>query len=433
MNNGCFLLGLHPFYLNTANMLKTINNKISKVHLTSNLKQTVVAVLSVTFGISMYVFMNSFMTGVNDSQNKLVFSTLAHVRIYNDGPADNTNLLKKVAKPNEVINLRNAKLIQYTEGIKNSRQIVAMLKQQKDVEAVTPQVNINVFFRNGNYKINGILSGVEVDNENNLFGTSAYMLQGNWQQLKYRTDGVFIGSGLAKSLSVKVDDNLNVLTPDGVSKNYKIIGIFETSVANIDKTKAYLNIASARQLVSKNQDYVTDIQVNVKDYNKALNTVNVVAPVLPYKVESWQMANGQLEASSSLRDIIAMAVSLTILLVAGFGIYNIMNMTVNQKIREIAILKAMGFSGNDVTQIFLTEAVVIGVIGGFAGMLMGYVASSIVNHIPFKIAGLTTLPMAYNSKDYILSFLFGLITTFIAGYLPARKASKIDPVTIIRG
>jgi ABC-type antimicrobial peptide transport system permease subunit len=60
-----------------------------------------------------------------------------------------------------------------------------------------------------------------------------------------------------------------------------------------------------------------------------------------------------------LRDIIAIAVSLTILIVAGFGIYNIMNMTVNEKIKEIAILKAMGFNGNDVIEIFLTT------IGGY--------------------------------------------------------------------
>ena len=145
------------------------------------------------------------------------------------------------------------------------------------------------------------------------------------------------------------------------------------------------------------------------------------------------MANGQLEAGSNLRDIIAKAVSLTILLVAGFGIYNIMNMTVSQKIREIAILKAMGFSGGDITQIFLTEALVIGIIGGIVGMLFGYVVAAIVNSIPFKIGGLLTLPMTYNSKDYILAFVFGLLTTFVAGYLPARKASKIDPVTIIRG
>jgi lipoprotein-releasing system permease protein len=87
-----------------------------------------------------------------------------------------------------------------------------------------------------------------------------------------------------------------------------------------------------------------------------------------------------LVAGSSLRDILAVAVSLTILLVAGFGIYNIMNMTINQKIREIAILKAMGFSGKDVTQIFLTEAIIIGIIGGIIGMIFGYGISRLIEN-----------------------------------------------------
>ena len=251
--------------------------------------------------------------------------------------------------------------------------------------------------------------------------------------MKQRSDGIFVAVDLAKNLSLKVNDNLNILTSDGISKNYKVIGIFKTDVASIDKSRAYININAARQLIGANQSYATDIQINIKDYNKTDHIINQIAPIIPYKTESWQMANQQLVAGSSLRDIIAIAISLVILIVAGFGIYNIMNMTINQKIREIAILKAMGFSGPDVTQIFLTQAIVIGIIGGFIGLGFGYLIAILVNKIPFEVAGMLTLPMAYTLKDYILAFMFGLVTTFIAGYIPARKASKIDPVTILRG
>jgi lipoprotein-releasing system permease protein len=65
--------------------------------------------------------------------------------------------------------------------------------------------------------------------------------------------------------------------------------------------------------------------------------------------------------------------------------------------------------------------------------LLGFVVSDVVAHIPFKIGGLNYLPMGFHAKDYILAFIFGLVTTFVAGYMPARKASKIDPVDIIRG
>ncbi|QJD96361.1 ABC transporter permease [Mucilaginibacter robiniae] len=413
--------------------MATTNFKIAKVHLTSRLKQTIVAVLGVVFGISMYVFMNSFISGVNDIQTVLAFTSLAHIRIYNDGPADNTNLVKQVYPASTAINIRNAKVIQYTEGIKNTAAILELVRNQPEVAAIAPQVNINVFFRNGGNKLNGTLSGVDVENENKVFNISTYMTAGSWNSLLYRPDGIIVGADLAHDLSLNIDDNVNILTSDGVSRNYKLIGIFRTNVKSVDKAKAYINITAARQLLNKNQEYVTDLQVNVQNFENTAPIVQRIAPVVPYKVESWQTSNQQLEAGSKLRNIIAQAVSLTILMVAGFGIYNIMNMTINEKIREIAILKAMGFSGHDVTQIFLIQAVVIGVIGGLAGMMLGFAIADIVNHIPFKLGGLDHLPMAYNVKDYLMAFTFGLITTLVAGYLPARKASKIDPVEIIRG
>lgn len=413
-------------------MASYINNRISQIHLTSNIKQTIVALLGVTFGISMYVFMTGFVTGANNTQNDLAFSSLAHIRIYNDIPSDNTNIAAKVF-PNSVVNLHNGKIIKYIDGIKNSNTILDALKSQKEITGITTQVNINVFFKNAGNKINGSVSGVDVMNENKVFNTSKYITQGNWNELKHRSDGIIVAVDLAKNLSLKVNDNLNILTSDGITKNYKVIGLFKTDVATVDKSKAYININAARQLIGVNQSYVTDIQINIKDYNNTENISSQIASIIPYKTESWQMANQQLVAGSSLRDIIAIAVSLVILLVAGFGIYNIMNMTINQKIREIAILKAMGFSGPDVTQIFLTQALVIGIIGGFIGLGLGYLTAILVNKIPFDVAGMHTLPMAYTLKDYILAFMFGLVTTFIAGYIPARKASKIDPVTILRG
>lgn len=413
--------------------MNATNLNIARVHLTTKIRQTLVALLGVTFGASMYIFMNGFMSGVNDTQTMLAFTSLAHIRIYNDGPADNTNLVKKVYPAGTVIQIRNSKLIQYATGIKNTAAIMALVSHQPEVVAITPQVNINVFFRNGGNKINGTLSGVDVENEDKLFGISQYMTSGTWNQLKYRPDGVFLGADLARQLSVNMGDNINLLTSDGAAHNYKLIGIFRTNVRSVDQGKAYINISAARQLEQVNQEYVTDIQVNVRDYEKTASVVSRIAPVIPYRTESWQMANQQLEAGSRLRNIIAVAVSLTILMVAGFGIYNIMNMTINEKIREIAILKAMGFSGKDVTQIFLTQAIVIGAAGGIVGMGIGFLCSDIVEHIPFRIAGLSHLPMTYHPRDYLFSFFFGLITTFIAGYLPARKASRIDPVTIIRG
>ena len=413
-------------------MLSSINNRISQVHLTTDIKQTIVAMLGVTFGISMYIFMTGFMSGVNDTQADLAFSALAHVRIYNDGPTDHSNIAQKIY-PNDLVNVRNAKVIKYTDGIKNSAAILATLAKQKNLTGFTSQVNISVFFKNAGNKVNGTVSGVDVIGEDKVYGCAKHIIQGNWSELKYRSDGIFVGVELARVLGLKMNDNVNILTSDGISRNYKVIGIFRTDVLSVDKSKAYIAINAARQLLGVNQDYVTDIQIDMEDYNNTQPLIDNIKSIIPYKVESWQMGNQQLVAGSSLRDTIARAVSLTILLVAGFGIYNIMNMTINQKIREIAILKAMGFSGGDVTKIFLTQAIIIGILGGCVGMVLGYIISRLVNNVKFEIAGMHHLPMTYYPHNYLLAFVFGLITTFVAGYLPAHKASKIDPVSILRG
>lgn len=414
-------------------MKTNVNSQIAVVHLTSRLRQTIVAVLGVTFGISMYIFMNSFMNGVNEIQTDLAFSSLAHIRIYNDIPKDKESVAVRFFGNSKLVNVRNEKKLQYTEGIPNATEIITLLNKQPEVTGVTPQVNLNVFFRSSSKKVNGIISGVNTKSENQLFGIAEKIEKGDWKTLQYETSGLIMGVLLADKLGVTINDNVNVLTPDGITRNFKVIGIIKTSIGDIDKTKAFLNITAAQQLLSENRDYATDIQVNIKDYQKAINVVNRLAPVIPYQVDSWNMANQQLEAASGLRDIIAIAVSLTILIVAGFGIYNIMNMTINEKIKEIAILKAMGFSGGDVTNIFLLQAIFIGIVGGLVGIAFGFMVTRIVDQIPFVIAGLENLPVSYRLIDYTLAFLFGLLTTVIAGYLPAKKAAEVDPVTIIRG
>ena len=414
-------------------MIKATNYKIAQGHLTSRVKQALVAMLSVTFGISMYIFMNGFMTGVNDIQEELAFSTLAHIRIYNDLPEDRSNLLVNYYQGDKLVNLRHPKVIQYTEGIVNADKVINSVSLLDELAEITAQVNMNVFYRNGLTQVNGMLAGIDATMEHRLFSIAESMKEGSWVALDHRSDGIILGVGLAKKLSLGMNDNVVVKTADGVTRNFKIIGLLETSLASVDNGKAFIQINVARQLVLKNHSYATDIQVNLKDFDSSREVARKIDTLVGYKVESWNDANGQLEAGNELRNYLAIAVSLTILLVAGFGIYNIMNMTVNEKIKEIAILKAMGFEGGDIVEIFLVQSIIIGLIGGVVGVIFGGVVSVLINNIPFELATIKTLPMAYRMSDYLSAFGFGMLTTFIAGYLPAKMASKVDPVEIIRG
>ena len=409
------------------------NQKIAKVHLTSRFRQLLVAILSVSFGISMYIAMNSFMAGVNNIQTEITFTSMSHIKIFNDLSENITPISPKPKDRNTILMVNNARNIQYTQGIKNADVIKNELLNMPEIKGIALQLNENVFIRNGVSKTSASLSGIETVNENDLFETEKYIIEGDLSELDKRSDGIILGVGLAQKIGVKTGNTISVTTSEDVSKTFKVIGLIESGNKGADKTRALISIQTARQLFSKNKSYVTDVLVNTYDYNNARAVAEKVIKLTDYKVESWQEGNGQLVSSSLLRDILAIAVSLTILIVAGFGIYNIMNMTVNEKIKEIAILKAMGFNGKDVIEIFLTQSVAIGLIGGFVGLFLGNIIVQILDIVPFTIASHNTLPVEYNIKDYILAFSFGTIITLIAGYLPSRKASKVDPVEILRG
>jgi len=137
-----------------------------------------------------------------------------------------------------------------------------------------------------------------------------------------------------------------------------------------------------------------------------------------------------------VRNIITYAVSVTLLIVAGFGIYNILNMFIYEKMNDIAILKATGFSGNDVMFIFISQALIIGIVGGLMGLGLGWFFSFLISSLPFETDALPTIstyPVNFDPSYYLIGICFAIVSTFLAGYLPARKAKNIDPVRILRG
>ena len=106
-------------------------------------------------------------------------------------------------------------------------------------------------------------------------------------------------------------------------------------------------------------------------------------------------------------------------------------MTVSQKINDIAILKAMGFKGKDVIRIFVTQAVSIGIMGVIGGMLLAVILITILKTV-YLGGDIGYFPIDYEIKKFAQGIIIGLIITFFAGYIPAKKAANVDPVEILR-
>ena len=184
------------------------------------------------------------------------------------------------------------------------------------------------------------------------------------------------------------------------------------------------------------ENYITDINVKLFDMNLAVPMAKQLSRQFKIKATDIREANAQFETGTTIRNLITYSVSVTLLIVAGFGIYNILNMLIYEKMKDIAILKATGFSGRDVQLIFMSQAVLIGAIGGASGLLIGLGLSRVIDNVAFETEALptiTTYPVNYNPWFYVIGITFALLSTFVAGYLPSNKARKIDPVRIIRG
>jgi lipoprotein-releasing system permease protein len=195
-------------------------------------------------------------------------------------------------------------------------------------------------------------------------------------------------------------------------------------------------LATAQKILEEPTNYITDIQIKLFDMTSAPIVAKEFQSKFNVDTIDYQTANSQFETGSTVRSIISYSVGVVLLIVAGFGIYNILNMMIYEKMDSIAILKATGFSGNDVKWIFVSLSLIIGSVGGLFGLLFGYIFSSIIDIVPFETAALPTIktyPIDYNPMFYVIGISFALVTTTIAGLLPALKASKVDPVEIIRG
>ena len=408
-------------------MSSDINTRIAKKYIFSNKKLTTVAVMGVLLGMSVYIFMNSLLVGFDRSSNTSIFRSTSHIRVYKDDEI--SQVLVNDPKDNYII--VNPKVVPNNNTIINPDKIQSIILAQKDVVVVTPQVNSNVFYNNGKSQISGLSVGIKPDEANLMYDIKSFMVEGNFDLLKSKPNGIVIGSGISEKMNLSVNDNINLTSSKGINRTFKIVGIFKTNNSVTDKSKSYINIAASQQLLKQGNSYITDINVNIKNPEKAEEIAKKISDLTGYKAEGWKQANETLMATNKMRKMIITFVSLTILLVAGFGIYNILNMTVSQKINDIAILKAMGFKGKDVIRIFVTQAVTIGLMGVIAGVIMATILITLLKRV-YLGGDIGYFPVDYEPTKFVQGVSIGLIITFFAGYIPAKKAAKIDPVDIFR-
>ena len=410
---------------------------IAKTHLLTKLKQTSIAALGVTFGIGSYITLVCFMTGLNTMLDDLILNQTPHIHIYNEiEPTENQpiSLYDDFKNSFNVVHSIKPKLSQ--KKIHNALPIINYLENDDKVLGALPQVKAQIFYIAGSIELSGNLTGINPIEEAKYFNIGDYIVEGSAEALQNTDNGILLGIGIAKKMALKVGDRIQVSPINGGIFHLKIVGFYQSGVADLDAIQSFTTIKTVQRILGEANNYITDINVKLNDIETAIPLAKKIEQQFQLKAIDIKTANAQFETGTTIRNLITYAVSITLLIVAGFGIYNILNMLIYEKMNDIAILKAIGFSGKDVQFIFMSQAMIIGFVGGILGLIIGFGLTSLIDTIPFKTEALPTVDTYPINKDplyFIIGFSFAMVSTFLAGYLPSKKAKKIDPVKIIRG
>ncbi len=323
----------------------------------------------------------------------------------------------------------------YFEGITNPNEIMRVSRQFPDVISCSPVLRGTVSARAGFENATVDLYGIDPALHSQTTDILRQLIHGNFDDCRNNTSAVIIGSRLAELLQTDVGDTVQLLAPNGEYWRMNIAAIARAGIGSIDSTRMYAHAKVAQALLQQPSG-ASMIIYKLRDRNRAPVLASRFETLFQHNALSWQeREESTLQLFLTLRMSVAITVSLIILL-AGFGIFNVLTMSVLAKIKEIAIVRSLGYRRADISAIFLWQGALIAAAGSVLGCLLGALMTWGVSHIPIRLRGLlytNYFLVTWDWRHYAFATLLALIAVFIASYVPARRAAELPPVVTIRG
>lgn len=324
----------------------------------------------------------------------------------------------------------------YIEGVEDPAILADALKKFRNVAGVSTVVEGSVIadssFKNDSAKVYGI----KLDDHLAVSDLAAQVQRGSGSLEDFRStpQGVLMGKVLADRLQLNAGDSL-ILQAGTEQRRYRVSAIYSTGVSDIDRVRIYLHLGEARSLLKKATG-ASFIQVALFDRDRAPQDALLMEGVLRHSTKSWQeREESWLQAFKALQISAAITVS-TIILISGLGMFNTLAMIVIEKTKEIAILRSMGYTRQDITRIFIWLGAIVLVIGTIGGWGLGAGVTYGVSKMPIRIRGIfsaDSFQVSWNIWHYVVATVTAAIVVMTAALIPARRAARLEPGDIIRG
>jgi lipoprotein-releasing system permease protein len=402
-------------------------------HLVARKRQTLVSLLGIVLGTAFFLGISAMMQGSETDFIHRLIDNSPHITIQDQF---RNPQLQAVAQlyPDAVIQMHRVKPETETRGIRNYKQALDYLHAIPGLRAspmLQGQGLVSFSGKDEALSLNGMIPK-DIDEVSTI---GSYMTDGTINDLEANPDGIIIGSELARVLSLERGESITVSAATGQIRSFKIVGIFHTGRSSFDEGQVFLALKRVQALLDR-PNRANQIVVKLDDPYAARDLATRIETQLKYKSVSWQEASEDIMSTLALRNIIMYSVVSAVLLVAAFGIYNVISTVVMEKQRDIAILKSMGFHARDIQTVFLTEGLLLGAMGCMLGLPLGAGIMFALGRLTFKFPGttqLTNMPIDWSWQQFAIAGAFAFIAAVGAAVLPARKAAKVRPVDILRG
>ncbi len=405
---------------------------IALAHLRARKRQTLVSVLGVTLGVGVFIAIGGMMQGFQSYFRTQIIEANPHVLVSDEIRSPAPQPLQML-HPGAAVAIRRILPRDPVRGIVGAGAILDALSHMPGVAAAPTLRGQMILRRAGrDYAVTGL--GIEVAREKAVANLADDIVAGSLDALATQPNGVVIGASLAKKMGAGLGDTIIAATTAGGETGLRIVGLFHTGLEQQDLAFVYLPLTKQQSMQARPR-VVNEIHIRLADISRSIPLAQAIEGRFGFKAAPWEETYARILSVFVLQNSVIYSSTGSILVVAAFGIFNIISTVVLEKGRDIAIMRSIGLAGRDIVTVFVVEGTIVGVLGVLAGWLVGWGIASVLRHVPAPGAENPgdTLRIVQSVSLYGLAGGIALGSAIAAAFLPARRAARTDPLDVIRG
>lgn len=398
-------------------------------------RSMLMSLTGISFGVGFFIVAQAAVGGFEEFFIKTILGTDGAIRI-EDRFQDSLAKIEAATSESTATNffVVDRTNNRYVEGVEYPDKIIDSIGRLSNIASAASVLKGRVTVSSPLRDESAQVLGISINEYVSVSDLETQVIFGTIDSFRASPTGLLLGRKLADRLQSRVGDSI-IMEARGGQKRFKVSAIFETGYADIDRVRIFMHLDQARSML-KEPHGVSFVQVSLFDRDLAFSDAATIERMTGHSAAPWQEREKVwLEVFKMLEAMSAIVIS-TIIFISGLGMFNTLAMIVMEKTREIAILRSMGYSRADISNIFLFQGAMVLIAGVVSGFMIGAGVTYGIARMPYRMRGIfstDTFPVVWETEHYVYAALTAVVVVTFASLAPARRAARLIPGDVIRG